>query len=125
MTSSPYRAAPPSPKASKAAPRAPWARRAVAFAPRWLGGRALGERLKARARRLREFRCWVDTKRRFDVALERAEEARAALLRDPSSAPLFREASLRRDAVARYRTTMEMAERALLVSRSIEREVSA
>ncbi len=47
MTSNPYRAAPPSPKVASRVPAAPWLRRAVAFAPRWLGGRALGERLKA------------------------------------------------------------------------------
>jgi len=123
MTSSPYRSALPVPKVATPAPAAPWLRLAIAFAPRWLGGRALGDRLKARAFRLCELGRLVDAKHRFAMVLDRAEEARLALLRDPASASLFREASLRRDVAVRHRTNAEQHAKALDMARALEREL--
>lgn len=115
MTSSPYRSAPPSPKV---APPAPWLRRVRAFAPWWLGGRDVSERLRRRAHRLDVLRRLVDARRQRDEAVTQASVSN----RDAhSSVYAQRTAELEQSIADMKRMKVSLLEESLMVARMVDR----
>lgn len=115
MTSSPCRTGAP---AAKAAPPASWLRRVRAFAPWWLGGRDVGERLKRRAHCRDVLRRLNEARRQHDEAVR---QAIVAIHESPDSLYAQRAAELAQSLAELRGRKVSLLEESLMMAGMVDR----